>query len=480
MTCSKATRRYVERLLLGSRHVAVYGTLTATCLAVTGPSPAAAQQGGTAPGIVVTMPPSRSTSTSMPGVVVGTPSGSPGPAAPLPGMFARPVLPSPGPGATPPPEQKKPVATPKKKSRPKSVASNKHPGTSKSTPQGIAALVNDEPITRFEIDRLARFLSLSANIQDRARAQMKAIAENPRTNERLKAILQETIKANPGKSREQIIAAFEARKKQFVVSLQRQAVESARASTIPGLRKAALDELIEQRLKHQEAKRLRINVPKEESDRAYKGIAERNNVPMKQFEANLKAQGGDPALLKDRIRTQLIWREVIRRKLGHMISISNREIEKAVASATSDAGDLVELELQRVVFSMPGKIDQKIMAQRLQEAERLRRKFSGCKSTAALLKETTGAKLETLGYKKPDTLSEPARSLVLNAKDGEMIPANLTAAGVELYAVCNRRAVKGDQSKREKAENELQQREFERLARRYLQDLRKDALIDIR
>ncbi len=416
----------------------------------------------------------------MPGIVVSTPSGGGAPAPGLPGMFARPVVPS-GAATTPPgDEKKKAPAKAKPKSQTKAVASSDKSDAGKSAPQGIAALVNDEPITRFEIDRLARFMSLSANIQDRARAQMKAIAENPRTNERLKEILQDTIRANPGKSREQVIAAFEARKKQFVVSLQKQAIESARASTIPGLRKAALDELIEQRLKHQEAKRLKIDIPQEDLDRAYKSISERNNIPAKQFEANLRAQGGDPALLKDRIKTQLIWREVIRRKLGHMISISNREIEKAVASTSSDASDLVELELQRIIFTMPGKIDQRVMAQRLQEAEQLRRKFKGCKSTASLLKDVTGAKLESLGYKKAATLTEPARSLVLNARDGEMIPANLTASGVELYAVCSRRTVKADQTNREKAENELQQREFERLARRYLHDLRKDALIDIR
>ena len=45
----------------------------------------------------------------------------------------------------------------------------------------------------------------------------------------MRAILEETVKANPGKTREQVIAAFEERKKAFVQSLQRQAVEGARA-----------------------------------------------------------------------------------------------------------------------------------------------------------------------------------------------------------------------------------------------------------
>ena len=61
-----------------------------------------------------------------------------------------------------------------------------------------------------------------------------------------------------------------------------------------------------------------------------------------------------------------------------------------------------------------------------------------------------------------------------------MVPASLTAAGVELYAVCGRRTQKASDEKRLAAENELTMKEFERLAQRHLLDLRRDARIDIK
>ena len=61
-----------------------------------------------------------------------------------------------------------------------------------------------------------------------------------------------------------------------------------------------------------------------------------------------------------------------------------------------------------------------------------------------------------------------------------MLPANLSAAGVELYAVCGRRAVKVDEEKRQAAESQLTMQEFDKLAQRYLHDLRKDSLIEMR
>jgi peptidyl-prolyl cis-trans isomerase SurA len=70
--------------------------------------------------------------------------------------------------------------------------------------------------------------------------------------------------------------------------------------------------------------------------------------------------------------------------------------------------------------------------------------------------------------------------LLLNAKDGEMLPANLSANGVELYAVCGRRLQKIDEAKRQAAENKLTMQQFDQLSQRYMHDLRKDALIEMR
>ena len=395
---------------------------------------AMAQQQTGVPGLVVSMPPPSGPPSSVPGLVVSTPptTGTPAPAPGMPGLV---IGPSRGPAqpsqtapAQGPAQGPAPVATakPKPKSPPKKTAAASPPVAAGKGGQGIAALVNDEPVTAFEVDNLARFMALSTNIGDRAKANMQAIAQNPATNDRLKAILQETIQANPGKSREQVIAAFEERKKQFVISLQKQAVESARSSVIPTLRKKALDELVDDRLKSQEAKRLNLTVGDDDVERAFKGIAERNKVSLQDFTNNIKAQGADPAVMKQRLRSQIIWREVIRRRFGHTIAISHKEVDKVVANAASTGEDLSELQLHKVTFATTGKIDQKVIAQRYDEADKLRAKFGGCKSTAALVKDKADAKFEDLGYRKASSISEPARTLLLAARDGEMIPPNPT------------------------------------------------------
>ncbi len=342
--------------------------------------------------------------------------------------------------------------------------------------QSIVALVNDEPITGYEIEQRSMMLS-GGGLQQKAQENFKALLKNPRTTERLKAILAETIKVNEGKSKEQIIAIFEQRKKQFAMDLQKQAVESARTNVAPGLKKAALDELIDEKLKLQEAKKQNVLIGDDEINRVLGSIAERNKMTQAQFLTQL---GGGLDAMKSRIRSTLSWTDVVRRRFGAQIAIASKDVDKLVASSSTAAQDEVELHVQRIRIAMPPKLDQAGLAQRMQDAEKIRAKFTDCKTTGTIASGVPGAKFEELGKRRPSAFQEPTRTLLLNAKDGEMLPPSMGEAGVELWAVCGRDVVKGEEQKRTQAESELKQKEFELLAKRYLKDLRQDAHIEYR
>jgi peptidyl-prolyl cis-trans isomerase SurA len=343
----------------------------------------------------------------------------------------------------------------------------------------IAVLVNDEPITGYEIEQRQKIMGLGANIGEKAQANFKRLLQDPGTSDRLKAILGEVIKANQGKTREQIIAIFEERKKQFAQNLQRQAVDSAKASILPSLKKGALDELIDERLKLQEAKKLSVVANDEDVSKIVRSLAEKNKMNEAQFGQHLAGMGADIEGMRARFKAMLSWNDVIRRKFGGQISVTDRDVDRIVASGPAGE-DQIELQVQRVTLTIPEKINQKLVAQRLAEAETMRSKFKDCKAMSSLAGSVTGAKFDDLGTRRPSTLTEPTKSLLLSAKDGEMIPPTVGAGGVELYAVCGRQVIKADESRRTAAQEELRQKEFELLSKRHLQNLRQDALIEYR
>jgi peptidyl-prolyl cis-trans isomerase SurA len=351
---------------------------------------------------------------------------------------------------------------------------------SKAGGQSIVALVNDEPVTAYEIEQRARFLSLSSNIGDKVKENFKRLAEQESTNQQLRAIMQQVIDSNKGKAPDQLRAIFEEKKKQFSMNLERQAIESARSGLVPQMRKGAQEELIEERLKLQEAKKNGIEVSDEEVRRVFKGLADNNKMTEEQFVQHLKGLGVDASTLKERFRAMIGWREVIRRRFSALVSVTQREIDRAVSASGDGGDDGVELHVQKMTLSLPTASDQAQMAKRFAEAEALRRKFGGCKSMAGLAREAPGVKFDDMKFIKPSSISEPTRSLLLSAKDGDMLPPSATPGAIDLLAVCARRTVKGDEKQREKVQEDLRAKEFEMLAKRHLRDIRQDAHIEFR
>ncbi len=368
------------------------------------------------------------------------------------------------------------------KSAANAAATSTAPGRAKSSAArstGIAILVNDEPITNFEIEQRQRLLGLSASgIQERAKASFQNLVKAESTSDRLKAILKKTIDENRGKSREQILAIFEKRKAEFAQGLREQAVASARAAVLPGLRKQAADELIEERLKLQEAKKLNVLAGEDEVKKVIEGMAERNKMNEAQFGEHMKKMGADLNTMRTRFRASLSWSNVIRRQFGTQIAISDRDLDRAVAGISAE--DQTELDVQRVTLVISADLGQAEVAKRLAEANGLRGRFTSCKETATVAKSVGGARFEALGPTAAARIPEPTRTMLLNAKDGEMLPASVGGNGVELWVLCGRKAIAAADAKRDEAAKELRQREFEVLAKRHLKDLREDAHIEYR
>ena len=348
------------------------------------------------------------------------------------------------------------------------------------TGQSIAVLINDEPITAYEIEQRAAFIALQgggggADMKAKAEARWKQIVKDPKTNERFKALLQKN----------NVTTQEQARKlqAQFVKDLQKNMVEQlrreARANAVAGSREKAQAELIDEKLKMQAAKRLNVVTEDADVDRILTGMAERNKMTLEQFGQHMKSMGVDISTMRNRFKAEISWREVIRRRFGYQIAITQRDVDQFVANAPQ-AEDQVELQLQRVILTLPEKVDQQMISQRMAEAANLAASFNGCANTRSLAGTVTGAKFEDLGVRKPSAVPEPTRTLLLNAAEGEMLPPSVGQAGIELWALCSRKVLKSEIAQRENAENELRQKEFEILAQKHLKDLRQDAAIEYR
>lgn len=370
---------------------------------------------------------------------------------------------------------KQAAATPDTAGKPSAATSGKKKGS-----QSIVALVGDDPITAYEIEQRQRLMSQSSAVGKEAQARFQSLIRSDATKQKMEALQKQIIADNPGKSRDELIAMIKLRVQAYAKELQQQALAGVRSGAMAGLRQKAIDQLIDERLMVQEAKRVGVLATEEEVDKALAEKAQRNKMTLQENIAQFKSAGIDFETLRATYRAQMSWRDVIGRKFGHQIQVTGREVDQIVSTRPQDVDEDVELKLQKLTLPVPAKLDQKIMAQRFQEAETIWRQFKDCASLAALSASVAGARLENLGQLKAGAIPEPTRGLLLSAADGSMIPPTMGAAGMELWAVCGRTIVKADDKKRQEAEVEIRREQFGLLADRHLKDLRKDTPVEYR
>lgn len=247
------------------------------------------------------------------------------------------------------------------------------------------------------------------------------------------------------------------------------------------LRREAIDQLIDEKLMIQEAKRLEISVPPERLDKAISDIAQRSKMNKQQFTRALAGVGININAFSRRLEAQLLWPLVVQKRFAGRIQISeddvNRELDKIEGPRETTRYDYV---LQSVTVLVPKGASNGEISTRRQMAERIRHNFRGCSETRGQVAGLRDIVVNDLGEKNSATFSPALRKQLEDVPEGKMTPPNRIETGFELTAICSRTAVKDDQNVRRATQVKLLNQEYEAMARRHLRDLRLDANIERR
>lgn len=249
----------------------------------------------------------------------------------------------------------------------------------------------------------------------------------------------------------------------------------------PALKKKATDMLIEERLQMQLGRKEGIVPDEAEVATVVAGMAEKNKMTPDQLAKALGEMGVSIKTLQDRIRSQIVWQRLVQRKFRHDVVIGDADVDKALSGLGEggEAGDKTALQLRQLKYDLPGNSDQAAIARQLAVFEALRARVQSCANVPTLTKNMKGVVVTSISD-QPGSLTQPARTLVLKAKVGEMTPPTISGSAIEAYAVCSRHVTKGDPQKREQAERNLVEQEYGIRAEGLLRDMRNDAFIEYR
>jgi peptidyl-prolyl cis-trans isomerase SurA len=245
-------------------------------------------------------------------------------------------------------------------------------------------------------------------------------------------------------------------------------------------RQEALDELIDDKLKVQLSKRYIAEVPKREIESAYANIARRAGMTVAQFTKMTSQSGITPEALKSRIHADYVWSQIVRGKFQGSLQVGEKEVEVKMQGANSQDVANYEYKLRPVLFLVPRGSTPAAFEARKKDVEALRARFQSCDEglrTAMTLPDV--AVRETITRQAAD-LAEQQRKVLNETAVGRLTPPDVTPQGVEVFAVCSKTEAKGDTPAKRKVRDEMFNERYQALAKKFLKELRSQALIEYR
>lgn len=248
--------------------------------------------------------------------------------------------------------------------------------------------------------------------------------------------------------------------------------------------KTATEQLIEERLKAQEAKRRNVSVSDAEVEDEFARRAAQLKLQPGQFVQAMQQAGISVADFKRFLKTNMEWAAVVRARFRAQVKISDQDVMAALgakgADATSAADTASEYMVQQIVFVVPHGAGQAVENQRKSEANAFRGRFQGCQQALEAARGLNGVVVKPPVRRDNSQLQDKTATLLAGLEVGQTTPPERTSDGFQVLAVCAKNTITGAAASNEELRSELANERGQLLARRYLRDLRADAVIEYR
>jgi peptidyl-prolyl cis-trans isomerase SurA len=248
-----------------------------------------------------------------------------------------------------------------------------------------------------------------------------------------------------------------------------------------GGEKAAAEDLIDEMLKLQEARKRGVNISNGRVDDAYASLGAERQLSVKQLSQELGRIGIEADSMKRWIKAQMTWRELVQARVRREGQVKSSDIMAAMLEKGSpEAMTMTEYTLQQIIFVVPDGSPAGVVTQRRREAENFRGRFPGCENSLAQAKALKGVVVRDMGRRDSSQLRGAQGEDIKNTELGKTTRPFQTDSGIELLAVCAKRDIQSNAAVRSEVETKLKFEQAKELGESYLKQLRDAAVIQRR
>ena len=198
----------------------------------------------------------------------------------------------------------------------------------------------------------------------------------------------------------------------------------------------ATEQLIDDRIKLDEAERIGVSISDAQVDSAFANVASNMRSSVSNLNSILAQNGVNPNTLRDRLKAALAWQRVVQQVLTSRVQLSELELETQAAQQVTPALSF-DYILKEVLFVIPQGSGISA-SRRTAEANQYRSRYTGCDAAVDLAIQFTDAAVRDLGRRHATQLPEPIANELAGLTVGQISSPRVVEGGVSMLAICEK------------------------------------------
>ena len=244
-------------------------------------------------------------------------------------------------------------------------------------------------------------------------------------------------------------------------------------------RQEIIQQLIDDRIEIAKAKEYGLVVGNDEVNRAFANMAKMQHVTPEQFGQILQHTGIAPETIKERIRAQLTWNQLVRGKFAASLHVGEPDVVNALRTRNESLDTVGYIyTLYPVTVVVPYGSDAAAIEAKRREAEQIRTRFLNCKDGLDYARTLRDVAVRDPITRSSADLPDKLRELLGSMQIGRLTAPDSTAQGLQMFAVCAKTQTKTDSPLQHQVREDIFKKRFEKQADAYLKQLRKAAMIE--
>ena len=245
-------------------------------------------------------------------------------------------------------------------------------------------------------------------------------------------------------------------------------------------RQEVIQELIDDRIKITKAKSYGFEVPDAEVDQAFANMAKNQQLSPQQFTQVIERAGISPTTIKARVRAELTWSQLVRGRYSASLEIGEAEVTKALSERNDSQGDVAGYiyTLYPVMILVPSGSSAAVIEAKRREAENLRGRFVSCNEGLAFSRALRDVAVREPISRSSADLTPQLREVLGSIQVGHLTTPEPTAQGLQMFALCDKKESKTDSPRKREVRQELYSKRFDIESKRFLDEIRKSAMIE--